>query len=119
MNIVLKSNGLKLKFKLLDNETLYGKFKIHKNYQGYDDISHGGIISTVLVSSMINLFYMKDGMKLKTAKLNIRYRKPIPVEKTITIRAVANNNIRHFHRSKSRIIPGNTIFADAEGYFRK
>ena len=44
-------NGLKLKFKLLDKETLYGKFKIHKNYQGYDEISHGGIISVVLVQA--------------------------------------------------------------------
>ena len=50
-------NGLKLKFELLDDGILYSKFKINKNYQGYDNKSHGGIVSTILVSSMINLFY--------------------------------------------------------------
>jgi len=112
-------NNLRLEFKLLNNKTLYGQFKIHKNYQGYDNILHGGIISTILDSSMINLFYMKDGLELKTAKLNICFRKPIPTEKTITISAIADNNTLHFYRAKSQIKIDNTVFADAEGYFKK
>jgi predicted transcriptional regulator len=112
-------NGLKLKFILCNNNTLSGEFKISKDYQGYDGILHGGIITAILDSSMIHLFYMKDGIELKTAKLNMRFIKPVPVEETITIKAVACSDIRHFYKAKSRIICCDTIFAEAEGYFRK
>jgi hypothetical protein len=112
-------SGLKLEFKLLENNTLYGKFRISNHYQGYENLSHGGIISTILVSSMINLFYMKDGLELKTAKLNIRFRKSIPTEKTITVSAIARNYAWHFYRAKSQIKIKDTVFAEAEGYFRE
>jgi hypothetical protein len=59
-------NGLKLKFILHNNNTLSGEFKISKDYQGYDGILHGGIITAILDSSMIHLFYMKEGIELKT-----------------------------------------------------
>jgi acyl-coenzyme A thioesterase PaaI-like protein len=112
-------NGLKLKFILRDNNTLSGEFKISKDYQGYDGILHGGIITAILDSSMIHLFHMKDGIKLKTAKLNIRFKKPIPAGETITIKAVADGDIQHFYKAKSQVILCDEIFAEAEGYFRK
>ncbi|MEW6041032.1 MAG: hypothetical protein AB1633_05885 [Elusimicrobiota bacterium] len=112
-------NGLKLEFKLIDNHTLFGKFKIQKKYQGYDNKTHGGIIGTILVSGMINLFYLKNNLELKTAKLNIRFRKPIPTEKSIIITAVADNNVHHFYKANAEIKINNTVYAEAEGYFRK
>ena len=112
-------NGLKLKFELLDDGILYSKFKINKNYQGYDNKSHGGIVSTILVSSMINLFYVKDGLKLSTARLNVRFRKPIPVEKPFTVKTVIQQKIRHFYKAKSQIMIGDVVFAEAGGYFKK
>lgn len=111
-------NGLKLKFKLLDDGSLYSEFKINKNHQGYDNKSHGGIVSTILVSSMINLFYIKDGLKLSTARLNVRFRKPIPVEKAFIIKTVVQQKIRHFYKAKSQIMIDDVVFAEAEGYFK-
>ena len=35
-------DGLKLKFRLLTNGTIHGKFSLAKKYQGYDNILHGG-----------------------------------------------------------------------------
>jgi acyl-coenzyme A thioesterase PaaI-like protein len=113
------SDGLKLKFILLANGTISGKFRAGKNYQGYDNILHGGIISTILDSSMVNLFYLKEGLALKTAKLNVRFRKPIPVKVPVTIKAAVDHNSAHFYKAKSQIICGKKIFAEAEGYFRK
>jgi acyl-coenzyme A thioesterase PaaI-like protein len=112
-------NGLKLKFVLKEDQTIFGEFKISKDYQGYNGILHGGIITAILDASMIHLFHMRDGIDLKTAKLNIRFIKPIPVEETINIKAVADSNSRHFYKAKSQIILSDTIFAEAEGYFRK
>ncbi|MFA5033759.1 MAG: hypothetical protein WC614_12170 [bacterium] len=113
------ANGLNLKFKLLEDDTLYGEFKIDKSYQGYDNILHGGIISTILDCGMINLFYMKNGLELKTVKLKILFRQAIPVGKTIIVKAFVDKPIRHFYKAKSHILIGNKIFAEAEGYFRK
>jgi len=110
---------LKLTFELLGDGTLYSEFKITQNYQGYENKSHGGIVSTILVSSMINLFYIKDGLKLSTARLNVRFRKSIPVEKIFTIKTVAQQNLRYFYKAKAQILIGDVVFAEAEGYFKK
>ena len=112
-------NGLKLQFVLKEDQTVFGEFKISEDYQGYDGILHGGIITAILDASMIHLFYMKDRIDLKTAKLNIRFIKPIPVKETITIKAVADSNSRHFYKAKSQVILCDEIFAEAEGYFSK
>ena len=112
-------NGLNLKFELLDNGTLYSGYKINKNYQGYDNRSHGGIVSTILVSSMINIFYIKDGLKLSTARLNVRFRKPIPVEKSITIKTVVQEKIRQFYKARAQLMMGDVVLAEAVGYFKK
>lgn len=112
-------SGLKLKYTLCGN-TLTGKFKIPDNYQGYDDILHGGIIATILDSSMVNLFYKKDGLTLKTAKLNIIFRKSVPINKRFIVTATIDDTERHFfNKAKSQIKIGDTVFAEAEGYFRK
>ena len=109
---------LKLRYIFRQN-TLTGKFKISNNYQGYDNIVHGGIIATILDSSMVHLFYKRDGLKLKTAKLNIYFRKQIPINKSFIIKAIADDTARHFYKAKSQIRIKDTVFAEAEGYFRK
>jgi len=111
-------NGLGLKFILHDDDTLSGEFKVSKEYQGYDGILHGGIITTILDSSMIHLFYMKDGIELKTVKLNIRFMRPIPVEETITVKATADGDTRHFYKARAQIMLSGKVFVEAEGYFR-
>ena len=110
--------GLKLKYSLQGNK-ITGEFKISNDYQGYDDILHGGIIATILDSSMVNLFYKRDGLKLKTAKLNIYFRKSIPVNKQFVVTAIADDTAKHFYKAKSQIRIKDEVFAEAEGYFRK
>lgn len=111
--------GLKLKFKLLENKTLFGTLNLQSDYQGYNNILHGGIVSVILDSSMVNLFYLKDAIELKTAKLNVRFIKPIPSNGVISIYAVADSSARHFYKASAQILIDNVVFAEAEGYFRK
>jgi acyl-coenzyme A thioesterase PaaI-like protein len=110
--------GLRLHYTLCGN-TLTGEFRISDNYQGYDDIVHGGIIASILDCSMVHLFHKRDGLELKTAKLNITYRKSLPVNKTFVVTAIADYNARHFYKAKAQIKIGDMVFAEAEGFFRR
>ncbi len=66
--------GLKLDFKFV-NDDYCAEFIPKAEHQGYDNIVHGGIISTLLDEAMAKLVYAK-GFFAVTAQLNIRYRKP-------------------------------------------
>lgn len=70
-------SGLKLKFDLEDDslKTQFTPLKIH---QGFANIVHGGIISTVLDEVMLNLLFKKD-IYAVTAELQVRFRKPTSV----------------------------------------
>ena len=108
--------GLKLKFEL-SNDVICGTFKIPKDYQGYEDILHGGIIAAILDSSMVNLFHLKNGLELKTVKISIRYKKQIPTEKEFNVSAYSLKTIKHIRVAKAQIKIGSTVYAEAVGYF--
>jgi len=112
-------NGLGLQFRLVNDNAVSAEYSIKDDYQGYDNISHGGIISTILDSSMVNLFYLKDGLQLKTAKLTVKFRKPVPVGTKISIKAFSENDERHFYKARALISVDDFVYAEAEGYFRK
>jgi acyl-coenzyme A thioesterase PaaI-like protein len=110
--------GLKLKYSFQDNK-IVGSFKIPPDYQGYDDIVHGGIITTILDCSMVNLFLKRDGISVKTAKLNVRFKRSLPVNRNFVVTAVADDKARHFYKARAWIKMDDKILAEAEGYFRK
>ena len=74
--------GLKLVFNYSDGK-LTAEFTPSKIYQGYKDITHGGIITTVLDEAMIQAA-IAEGLKPVTAEINVRFKKPLPAnEKTL------------------------------------
>ncbi|MBL7032391.1 MAG: PaaI family thioesterase [Nitrospira sp.] len=77
--------GLKLDFSL-DGKTLKTEFIPKKEHQGYMDIVHGGIISTLLDEIMVKLA-IELGMPSVTAQMDIRLRKSARVGKRLTFSA--------------------------------
>ncbi|MBU2541332.1 MAG: PaaI family thioesterase [Candidatus Omnitrophica bacterium] len=67
------SSGLGLTFQL-DGNTMKTEFTPKKVHQGFANITHGGIIATVLDEVMLNLLYRKNIYAL-TAELGVRFRK--------------------------------------------
>jgi uncharacterized protein (TIGR00369 family) len=65
--------GLKLDFSL-DGEVMTTEFIPRKEHQGYKNIVHGGIISTLLDEIMVKLA-IELGMPAVTAQMDIRLRK--------------------------------------------
>lgn len=66
--------GLKLDF-AFEGDKYTARFTPLSEHQGYDNITHGGIIGTLLDEAMAKLVYAKGYMAV-TAQLNIKYRKP-------------------------------------------
>jgi len=77
--------GLKLKF-TQDGEMVRTVFVPGENYQGYPGILHGGITSTILDEIMSHCLH-RQGLNGLTARLEIRYRKSIPIGKPVTFEA--------------------------------
>lgn len=75
--------GLKLKFKM-EGKTVRSEFTPKTEHQGWNDITHGGIITAVLDDAMAYCIYLK-GIIGYTAKMEIRFRKPIHIGTTLLI----------------------------------
>jgi len=69
--------GLRVKFQL-DGNVCRGEFTPGRDHCGYDGITHGGILFSLLDDVMANWLYLK-GLRCFTAKCEIRYRNPLPV----------------------------------------
>jgi acyl-coenzyme A thioesterase PaaI-like protein len=75
--------GLKLDF-VLDGERCRGEFTSRVEHVGFDGVTHGGIVFSVLDDAMANWFFLQ-GARGYTAKAEIRYRAPMPVGATAAI----------------------------------
>ena len=77
------------------NGDLVGYFFCHERYQGYDGMVHGGILSALLDAAMVQCL-MGHGVVAYTARMNIRYIKPVKVGQHVKI----FSNIKQVHFSK-------------------
>lgn len=69
--------GLKVAF-TLDDDSCHGRFTPGVNHAGFDQVTHGGIVFSLLDDTMANWLFLQ-GARGFTAKCEIRYRQPLPV----------------------------------------
>lgn len=69
--------GLKLKFRLED-DVCRSEFTSDSRHVGYKDVTHGGIVFSLLDDVMANWLWLQ-GVQCFTAKADIRYRAQLPV----------------------------------------
>ena len=78
--------GLNLKFRLQDDMCL-GEFTPGQNHCGFDGVTHGGIIFSVLDDVMANWLFLK-GIRGYTAKCEVRFKHPLPTGCTVALEGV-------------------------------
>ena len=76
--------GLKLDFQFEGDECIT-HFEVRPEYQGYWNILHGGIITTLLDEVMAWIILHQD-LPTVTAKLSVTLKQPIPVGERITVK---------------------------------
>ena len=75
--------GLHLDFHFTAEKYVAEKTLPHE-YQSYEGVVHGGIVTTMLDEAMGGYLY-SSGEKAVTARLDVRYRKPTPVGEQLVI----------------------------------
>lgn len=106
--------GLRLHFSF-DGKRIEAEFIPRKEHQGYMDIVHGGIISTLLDEVMVKLAIAMQ-MPAITAQMDIRLKKAARVDEKITVSAEIVKKSRKIIEAHAQAVTGdNVIIADAKG----
>jgi acyl-coenzyme A thioesterase PaaI-like protein len=109
--------GLKLAFKV-EGEHCRGEFTSRAEHVGFDGVTHGGIVFSVLDDAMANWFFLQ-GARGFTAKAEIRYRAPMPVGATATIECTVvkrKGRLLQLEASAADKASG-TVFAESSASF--
>ena len=106
--------GLKLKFHF-NGKTIKTEFISKKEHQGYLNIVHGGIISTLLDEAMVKLAVAMD-IPVVTAQMEIRLKKPLGVGEKIIVEAEILHNTKKLLEAYAKAVTmNNVLIADAKG----
>jgi uncharacterized protein (TIGR00369 family) len=107
--------GLKMEFKTDENGMLVGKFVPRKEFQGFKNILHGGIIATLMDEAMVSLL-LKLEKKVVTTSFSMRLHKPALIGEELTVAArLVKDRGRLFEMSAEIRRSDGTVVASGEG----
>ena len=107
-------NGLRLEF-FYNNNKIFARVVFDKRFQGWKDVVHGGLVSTVLDEAMAKITgYL--GYYCVTAEINIKFKNPVSVGKEYVVEGeiIERRGKIFFTKSCLKDISGN-VFALANG----
>jgi acyl-coenzyme A thioesterase PaaI-like protein len=84
------TEGLHIEFEVEGLE-VRGRFTPRKAHQGFPGVAHGGIGAAVLDEAMGWAMYAANAWAM-TAKMEVRYRRPLPLDATWLVRAKVTRN---------------------------
>jgi uncharacterized protein (TIGR00369 family) len=104
-------HGLYLKFSIHQGKAS-AEFLPQKTHQGYKDMVHGGIISTLIDEAMVKAALMQ-GMPAVTAEITVRFKNPLMVgEKAVVEASIIKMNKKIIETSAIVKKSDNTIVAE-------
>ena len=107
--------GLGLEFYTTSPGICRAELKLSSDYEGYPGIVHGGIIASILDETGGRAYMDDPNHFMVTAQLNVRYRKPVPIETplvAIGTKGERRGRVSHA-RSEIQDLDGQ-VLADAE-----
>jgi acyl-coenzyme A thioesterase PaaI-like protein len=108
--------GLKLRFDDNGMDEVQALYTAGEEYQGYPGVVHGGIVAAMLDELGGRTTMAGDPDRfMMTAKIEIRYRKPVPTETQLTLvgRLLKDQGRLAIAHSEIRL-PDGTVAAEAE-----
>ncbi len=108
--------GLHLHF-ASDNEGVRARITLAPEFQGWRDIAHGGIAMSLLDEAMAHAAG-HAGYRGVTASMNVRFRKPVPLGKELTITGRVAWQRRNVLGMEAAVRDDSgTVLLDGEGKF--
>jgi acyl-coenzyme A thioesterase PaaI-like protein len=109
-------HGLKMKFYTTAPGEVTCEYRAAVEFQSYPGTVHGGIIASMLDEVTGRSLMPVDGTRfMVTASLNIRYRKPVPVETLLRLVGRAGKDSGKIARATGFIFgPEGELLAEAE-----
>jgi len=105
--------GLKLNFNL-EGQIARAEFTPTEFHQGWGNIIHGGIISTILDEAMSYATYFA-GVKCVTASIEVRFKHPLMVGETVIVTAWIEKNARKYLETKATMtLRDGTLIAEGK-----
>ena len=77
--------GMKLRFER-DGDAVICRSRLNREYAGYRDFVHGGVVATLLDEAMGWALVHASGNYGVTRNLQVNYRRPIAVDRSIVLR---------------------------------
>lgn len=112
--------GLRMKFFVVDENTVESRYIVNEQYQGWPGITHGGIVAAMLDEVMARLFVFDENQNrfLVTAKLEVKYRKPVPINEEIIVVGKKLENNGKIAKATAKIMnTKNELLAEGSSIF--
>ena len=111
--------GLKLKFQEIEKGVVQTKIVLSAAYQGYNRVVHGGIVCTLLDEAMAYAaLYSSDPGHVATAWMEVRFLKPVPVGKELTLVGRITQKKRNILETEAEIrSPSEEVLASSVGKY--
>jgi uncharacterized protein (TIGR00369 family) len=108
--------GLGVVFAVSGEGAVEARFGCEKEYEGYNDVIHGGVISSLIDGAMTNCVFAK-GYVAFTAELTIRFHRPVAVGSPALVRARIEKTFRPLHYLKAELLQDGVVKVTAEAKF--
>lgn len=109
-------HGLRLKFSPTEDGSVQARFYCDKTLEGYADILHGGVISSLLDGAMTNCLFAHGHPGL-TAELTVRFRHPVRIGTAATVRAWIERCSPPLHVLRAELVQDEQVKATGCGKF--
>ncbi len=108
-----------LRFWFDDAGTFHGSFNCNASQQGYDTMSHGGVIAAIIDASMAQCL-MGHNIVGYTVNLSIKYRKPVLIDTMTKLEtSIIAINYSVLYSMNCKIIQNGVCVVKADGKFYK
>ena len=94
------------------------ELSLEPRFQGWESVAHGGIVTTLL-DEVMAWSVIGRGTWGVTARLNVSFRRPVPLDRPIRAEGRVVEDRRRIFRTAGRVVDPSTgeVLAEAEGTF--
>jgi len=113
-----RSFGLGVRFSVRSDSAVQALVSCPTSWEGYPGMVHGGIIASLLDAAMTNALFAR-GTVAVTAEVNIRYRHPLPLGRSVTVEGRVTQCEPPLYLVEARITSDGVVHATCTGKFMR